>query len=153
MRVGIGYDVHPLVEGRPLVIGGVEIPYARGLLGHSDGDVLCHAIGDAVLGSASKGDLGSHFPDSDPKYKGISSLKLLEQISALVRPKRIVNLDATVVCEEPRLAPFVPEMRRNLSKALGISPDAISAKATTSEGLGFTGRGEGIACLAVVLTE
>ncbi len=153
MRVGMGYDVHPLVEGRGLIMGGVEIPYDKVLLGHSDGDVLSHAIGDALLGSVAKGDLGTHFPDTDPKYEGISSLKLLEHISSLLRPAEILNIDATVVCQEPKLAPFVPQMIENISKALGIEPEKISIKGTTTEGLGFTGRGEGIACQAVVLVE
>lgn len=153
MRVGTGYDVHPLVEGRELIIGGVPIPYEKGLLGHSDGDVLSHAIGDALLGSVGEGDLGSHFPDTDPKYKDISSLKLLERISSLLEPRKILNIDATVICEKPRLAPFIPGMREKLANALGIDSERISIKATTTEGLGFTGRGEGIACQAVVLLE
>ncbi len=153
MRVGTGCDVHPLVKGRALIIGGVEIPYDHGLLGHSDGDVLSHAVGDAILGALAKGDLGSHFPDTDPEYEGISSLKLLERISSLLEGRRILNIDATVVCQEPRLAPHIGEMRDNLSRALGVDRDTISIKATTTERLGFTGRREGIACLAAVLVE
>lgn len=153
MRVGTGCDVHPLVKGRALIIGGVEIPHDQGLLGHSDGDVLSHAVGDALLGALAKGDLGSHFPDTDPEYQGISSLKLLERISSLLEGRRILNIDATVVCQEPKLAPHIGEMRDNLSRALGVDRDAISIKATTTERLGFTGRREGIACLAAVLVE
>jgi len=142
-----------LVEGRPLILGGVTIPYRLGLLGHSDADVLTHAIGDALLGAVGAGDLGSHFPDKDPAYKDISSLILLERIMAMVRDRGFapVNVDATVVAEKPRLAPHLPEMRARLAPILGLAPEDVSIKATTTEHLGFAGRGEGIAAYAVVL--
>jgi len=153
VRVGLGYDAHRLVEGRPLILGGVTIPYHLGLLGHSDADVLTHAIGDALLGSVGAGDLGSHFPDKDPAYKDISSLILLERIMAMVRDRGFapVNVDATVVAEKPRLAPHLPEMRARLAPILGLAPEDVNLKATTTEHLGFAGRGEGIAAYAVVL--
>jgi len=153
VRVGIGYDAHRLVEGRRLILGGVEIPYHLGLLGHSDADVLCHAVGDALLGAAGAGDLGTHFPDKDPAYKNISSLILLERIMALVEARglRPVNLDATLVAQRPRLAPHIPRMAANLAAALGLEGDAVNVKATTTEGMGFAGREEGIAAYAVVL--
>ncbi|HEX9883135.1 MAG TPA: 2-C-methyl-D-erythritol 2,4-cyclodiphosphate synthase [Desulfobaccales bacterium] len=153
MRVGLGYDAHRLVEGRPLILGGVTIPYHLGLLGHSDADVLTHAIGDALLGSVGAGDLGSHFPDKDPAYKDISSLILLERIMAMVRDRGFapVNVDATVVAEKPRLAPHLPEMRARLAPILGLAPEDVNLKATTTEHMGFAGRGEGIAAYAVVL--
>ncbi len=152
MRVGLGYDVHQLVPGRKLILGGVDIPFERGLLGHSDADVLCHAIGDALLGAAALGDLGKHFPDSDKQYAGISSLVLLEKISRLVENKNyaIVNLDAVVVAERPKLAPYIEQMRKNIAQTLNIQLDSVSVKATTTEGLGFTGTGAGIASYAVV---
>jgi 2-C-methyl-D-erythritol 2,4-cyclodiphosphate synthase len=155
MRVGQGLDAHRLVSGRPLILGGVTIPYPLGLLGHSDADVLSHAIGDALLGAAGLGDLGRHFPDSDPAYKNISSLVLLARIVALVEERgfRVVNVDATVVAEQPRLAPHVPDMIANLAPILGVAPEDVSLKATSMEKMGFTGRGEGIAALAVVLLE
>ena len=155
MRIGLGFDAHRLVPGRPLVLGGVTIPHHLGLLGHSDADVLAHAIGDALLGAAAAGDLGTHFPDSDPAYKNISSLLLLEKIAALViaRGFRPVNVDATIVAEKPRLAPHIPAMKANLAAALGLPPEAVNVKATTTEGLGFLGRAEGIAASAVVLLE
>jgi 2-C-methyl-D-erythritol 2,4-cyclodiphosphate synthase len=142
-----------LVEGRPLILGGVTIPYHLGLLGHSDADVLTHAIGDALLGSVGAGDLGSHFPDKDPAYKDISSLILLGRIMAMVRDRGFapVNVDATVVAEKPRLAPHLPEMRARLAPILGLAPEDVNLKATTTEHMGFAGRGEGIAAYAVVL--
>jgi 2-C-methyl-D-erythritol 2,4-cyclodiphosphate synthase len=153
VRVGLGYDAHRLVPGRPLILGGVALPYHLGLLGHSDADVLSHAIGDALLGAAGAGDLGSHFPDSDPAYKDISSLLLLEQIVEIVsrRGFKPVNVDATVVAQAPRLAPHFPAMRANLARVLGLAEDAVNLKATTTEQMGFAGRGEGIAAYAVVL--
>jgi 2-C-methyl-D-erythritol 2,4-cyclodiphosphate synthase len=153
VRVGLGYDAHRLVPGRPLILGGVALPYHLGLLGHSDADVLSHAIGDALLGAAGAGDLGSHFPDSDPAYKDISSLLLLEQIVKLVsrRGFKPVNVDATVVAQAPRLAPHFPAMRANLARVLGLAPEEVTLKATTTEQMGFAGRGEGIAAYAVVL--
>jgi 2-C-methyl-D-erythritol 4-phosphate cytidylyltransferase/2-C-methyl-D-erythritol 2,4-cyclodiphosphate synthase len=152
-RVGVGYDVHELVAGRRLVLGGVVLPFELGLLGHSDADVLCHAIGDALLGASALGDLGTHFPPGDPSTEGISSLELLRQIAALLAGAglRIGNLDATVVCERPRLAPHLQAMRVELGVALGLDPARIGIKATTSERLGFTGRGEGIAAVATAL--
>jgi 2-C-methyl-D-erythritol 2,4-cyclodiphosphate synthase/2-C-methyl-D-erythritol 4-phosphate cytidylyltransferase len=150
-RCGEGYDAHRLVEGRKLILGGVDIPSEKGLLGHSDADVLCHAIGDALLGAASLGDLGAHFPDSDPAYKGISSLALLERIADLLREKgfSISNVDATLILEKPKIAPHREKMTLNLAAALKIPPDRVSVKATTTEGMGFEGRGEGISCGAV----
>jgi 2-C-methyl-D-erythritol 2,4-cyclodiphosphate synthase len=142
-----------LVEGRPLILGGVTVPYHLGLLGHSDADVLTHAIGDALLGAVGAGDLGSHFPDKDPAYKDISSLILLERIMAMVRDRGFapVNVDATVVAQAPRLAPHLPEMRARLAPVLGLAPEDVNIKATTTEHLGFAGRGEGMAAYAVVL--
>ncbi len=153
IRVGTGYDVHAFVEGRPCVLGGVTIPHARGLQGHSDADVLSHAIGDAILGAAALGDIGRHFPDDDPRYRGISSLLLLQRIvDALAEAGYTVsNVDATVVAERPKLASFVPLMRNRIGEALGLPDDRVSIKATTSEKLGFTGREEGIAAHAVAL--
>ena len=151
MRVGMGYDVHKLVEGRALILGGVEIPYEKGLLGHSDADVLLHAIMDALLGAAALGDIGKHFPDSDPAYKGISSMKLLEHVGALLEEKNYVvgNIDATIIAQRPKMAPHIPAMRENIAKALQISVEQINVKATTEEGLGFTGSGEGISSQAI----
>ena len=153
MRVGLGYDAHRLVAGRPLILGGVEIPHAQGLLGHSDADVLSHAIGDALLGAVGAGDLGTHFPDKDPAYEGISSLILLERIMAVVGDRGFapVNVDASIVAQEPRLAPHIPEMQKKLALILGLTPNDVNIKATTTEQMGFTGRGEGIAAYAVVL--
>ena len=153
MRIGHGYDVHRLVEGRDLILGGVKIPYEKGLLGHSDADVLAHAITDALLGAAAKGDIGTWFPDTDPNYKGADSLKLLSFTCAMLRREgyEIGNIDATVLAEAPKLKPHIDAMRRNLASACGIAADQISVKATTEEGLGFTGRGEGIAAHAVCL--
>ena len=153
MRVGLGYDAHRLVAGRPLILGGVEIPHAQGLLGHSDADVLSHAIGDALLGAVGAGDLGTHFPDKDPAYEGISSLILLERIMQIVRDRGFqpVNVDATIVAQEPRLAPHIPVMQANLAPILGLTPADVNVKATTTEHMGFAGRGEGMAAYAVVL--
>lgn len=155
MRAGIGYDVHRLVEGRKLILGGVEIEFERGLSGHSDADVLSHAIGDALLGAAALGDLGTHFPDSDERYKGISSLRLLEEIRSKLMDKGfgIINIDATIVAEVPKLAPYMEKMRERLSDTLKIPLEDLSVKATTTEGLGFAGRGEGMACYAIVSLE
>jgi 2-C-methyl-D-erythritol 2,4-cyclodiphosphate synthase len=152
-RMGLGYDVHRLVPERPLILGGIKIPFHLGLAGHSDADVLSHALGDALLGAANLGDLGRHFPDSDPEFKGISSLRLLESISALVQEKgyRIENVDVTVVAQEPKLAPHIQKMQAALAEALSLEADQISIKATTTEGLGFTGRQEGMAAYAVAL--
>ena len=153
MRVGFGYDAHRLTPGRPLVLGGVEIPYPLGLRGHSDADVLTHALGDALLGAVAAGDLGRHFPDTDPAFKDISSLILLERIMAVVQSRgyQPVNVDITVVAEQPRLAPHIPRMIDNLAPILGLAPDAVSIKATSTEKMGFAGREEGIAAYAVVL--
>lgn len=155
MRIGFGYDVHAFVEGRPLVLGGVTIPHTHGLLGHSDADVLLHAISDALLGAAALGDIGRHFPDSDPAYKGISSLLLLEHAARLVQSAGyiVANLDSTLVLQKPRLAPFVPRMTLAISRAMNVPESCVSVKATTTEKLGFTGREEGIAAYAVVLLE
>lgn len=151
MRVGMGYDVHRLVEGRALILGGVDIPYEKGLLGHSDADVLLHAIMDALLGAAALGDIGKHFPDTDPKYKGISSLRLLEHVGALLEEADYVigNIDATIIAQRPKMAPHIPAMRKNVAEALKISETQINIKATTEEGLGFTGTGEGISSQAI----
>ena len=155
MRVGLGFDAHRLVEGRPLILGGVEIPYHMGLLGHSDADVLTHAIGDALLGAVGAGDLGSHFPDTDPAYENISSLILLEKIMEMVRLRGFqpVNLDAVVVAQAPRLAPHIPRMMDRLAPILNLPLGAMNLKATTTEHLGFAGRGEGIGAYAVVLVD
>lgn len=153
MRIGHGYDVHALTIGRDLVIGGVNIPFEKGLLGHSDADVLAHAIADALLGAAALGDIGKLFPDDDPKYAGADSLKLLSAVTAAVRQcgYTIENVDATVIAQRPKLRPYIDEMRRNLASAMGIVLDCVSVKATTEEHMGFTGRGEGIAAHAVCL--
>lgn len=153
MRVGVGYDVHPLVPGRPLVLGGVVIPYDKGLDGHSDADALLHAVADAILGAAALGDLGQHFPSSDPAYRNAASIRLLEAVVDLVRGRGFVvqNVDTTVIAEEPVLATFLPAMRALMAKALGVSESAVSVKATTHERLGSLGRGEGIAAQAVCL--
>jgi 2-C-methyl-D-erythritol 2,4-cyclodiphosphate synthase len=152
-RIGQGFDVHRLVPGRRLILGGVEIPFDRGLEGHSDADVLTHAICDALLGAAALGDIGGHFPDTDVAFKDADSLKLLHQTVGLVRSKRwaIGNIDATVIAQAPRISPYIEPMRVRLGEAMGLDPDLIGIKATTSERLGFTGRGEGIAAMAVVL--
>ena len=150
-RSGIGFDVHRLAPGRKLILGGIEIPFERGLLGHSDADVLTHAIMDALLGALGEGDIGRHFPDSDPKYKGISSLKLLEEVREIMsgRGACLVHLDALVICQDPKLASFFPQMKKSLSGTLRADESAVNLKATTTEGLGFTGRGEGIAAQAI----
>lgn len=155
MRIGIGYDVHRLVEDRKLILGGVEIPYEKGLLGHSDADVLVHAVMDALLGAAALGDIGQHFPDNDPKYKGISSILLLEKVGQLLNEKgyRVVNIDSIVIAQKPKLLPYRPQMAENMAQALGIPVDCVSVKATTEEGMGFTGTGDGMASQAVVLLE
>ena len=155
MRVGMGYDVHKLVEDRALILGGVCIPYEKGLLGHSDADVLIHAVMDALLGAAALGDIGRHFPDSDPKYKGISSMLLLEHVGSLLMENGYVvgNIDATVIAQRPKLAPYIETMRENIAKALKIEVSRVNVKATTEEGLGFTGQGQGIASSAVALIE
>jgi len=155
MRIGIGYDVHPLREGRPLVLGGVKVPFGRGLWGHSDADVVVHAIIDALLGAASLGDIGIHFPDTDPQYENISSILLLQRVGQMLKKKgfKVENIDATILAEEPRLAPYIGEMRRNISDALNIAKEGVSVKAKTSAGLGFLGKGEGIAAHAVALIE
>jgi 2-C-methyl-D-erythritol 2,4-cyclodiphosphate synthase len=155
MRVGQGFDVHRLVAGRRLVIGGVEIAHDKGLLGHSDADVLLHAICDALLGAAALGDIGRHFPDTDPKYRGIDSRALLRHVAGLLadRGRRVVNVDATIIAEAPRMAPHIPRMVQNIAADLGIEPHYVNVKATTTEQLGFTGRGEGIAAQAVCLVE
>lgn len=155
MRIGMGYDVHRLTENRKLILGGVEIPYEKGLLGHSDADVLLHAIMDALLGAAALGDIGKHFPDSDPAYKGISSILLLEHVGQLLEKEgiEIGNIDATVIAQRPKLAPYIMNMRENIAKALNIDIQQINVKATTEEGLGFTGEGLGIASNAICLVE
>jgi len=155
MRIGIGYDVHRFVKGRELLLGGVNIPHEEGLDGHSDADVLLHAIIDALLGALSLGDIGKHFPPSDPMYKGISSLKLLETVSVIIQGEGYIvgNIDSVVIAEEPKISPFTKEMRTTIASTLGIDISQVSVKGTTSEGLGFTGRGEGIAVKAVVLLE
>ena len=155
MRVGMGYDVHKLVEGRDLIMGGVKIPYEKGLLGHSDADVLLHAISDALLGAAALGDIGKHFPDTDPKYKGADSLKLLEHVGKLLEEHLYVieNIDATIIAQRPKMAPHIPTMRENIARVLGLEVDQVNVKATTEEGLGFTGAGEGISSQAICLIE
>lgn len=153
VRIGQGYDVHAFAEGRPLILGGVTVPFEKGLAGHSDADALLHAVCDALLGAVAEGDLGNHFPDTDPQYKGISSLKLLEHCGRLVLEKgfAITNVDATLVCQRPKLAPFIPEMRANIARTLSLEVGRVSVKATTEEGLGFTGTMQGLAAKAVVL--
>ena len=155
MRVGIGYDVHKLVEDRKLIIGGVDIPHIKGLLGHSDADVLLHAISDALLGAAALGDIGKYFPDTDERYKGISSLILLEHVGKLLSEKnyKIINIDATIVAQKPKLLPYILTMRGNIAKALQIDLDDINVKATTEERLGFTGSEEGISSYAICSIE
>lgn len=155
LRVGHGYDVHRLTEGRALILGGVTVPFDRGLLGHSDADVLTHAVMDALLGAAALGDIGKLFPDSDAAYAGADSIALLERVTALLRKHgwQVGNVDATVVAQTPKLAPYIPEMRRRLAEAMGLDVDCVSVKATTEERLGFTGSGEGMAAHAVALIE
>ena len=154
-RAGLGYDVHKLTENRELILGGVNIPYEKGLLGHSDADVLVHAIMDALLGACKLGDIGQHFPDNDPQYKDISSIKLLKHVGALLDKNgyKIVNIDSIIVAQRPKMMPHIPEMENNIAAALNIDPDSINVKATTEEGLGFTGSGEGIAAKAVCMVE
>lgn len=153
MRIGTGYDVHRLTSDRKLIIGGVEIPYEKGLLGHSDADVLLHAVMDALLGAAALGDIGKHFPDTDPAYKDISSIKLLERVGTLLEEHLffIENIDATIIAQAPKMRPYMEDMRKNIAAALGIETSQINVKATTEEGLGFTGSGEGIAAQAVCM--
>ncbi len=155
MRIGQGFDTHALVAGRKLIIGGVDIPHDKGLAGHSDADVLIHAVCDALLGAAGLGDIGTHFPDSDARYKGIDSRKLLREVAQLLgRNKlRVVNVDATIIAQAPKMAPHIPAMRANLAADLGIAPDAVNIKAKTTEKLGFVGRGEGMAAEAVALLD
>lgn len=155
MRIGHGYDVHKLVEGRKLILGGVDIPHETGLLGHSDADVLVHAVMDALLGASALGDIGKLFPDTDAQYKDISSLILLARVRDAIAAKgyAVENIDVTVIAQRPKLAPHIPQMRENLARVLYVDPDRINVKATTEEHLGFTGRGEGIACHAVCLLK
>lgn len=155
MRIGSGYDVHRLVTDRELIVGGVNIPYEKGLLGHSDADVLLHAIMDALLGAAALGDIGKHFPDSDMKYKGISSIKLMEHVKSLLTQEgyQVGNIDATIIAQAPKFRPYIDDMRKNIANAMGIELDQVNVKATTEEGLGFTGEGLGIAASAVCLIE
>jgi 2-C-methyl-D-erythritol 2,4-cyclodiphosphate synthase len=155
MRIGQGFDVHPLVTGRTLVVGGVEIAHDKGLLGHSDADVLLHAVCDALLGAMGLGDIGRHFPDTDPKYKGIDSRELLREVARLIGGKgyRVMNVDATIIAQAPRMAPHIPSMAANIAADLGLPLDLVNVKATTTEKLGFAGRGEGIAAQAICLIE
>lgn len=155
MRVGMGYDVHRLTVGRKLIMGGVEIPYEKGLLGHSDADVLVHAVMDALLGAAALGDIGKHFPDTDPEYEGVSSIRLLEHVGRILEKNGYVieNIDATIIAQRPKMRPYIDQMRENMAKALGIETDQVSVKATTEEGLGFTGTGEGISAHAICAIE
>lgn len=155
MRIGTGYDVHRLEKERKLILGGVEIPFEKGLLGHSDADVLLHAVSDALLGAAALGDIGKHFPDTDPAFEGADSLKLLEETVRLVKEEgyKVGNVDATVIAQKPKLAAYIPEMRENISKALGVEKSRVNVKATTEEHLGFTGEGLGISAQAVCLLE
>jgi len=155
MRVGIGYDVHKLVSGRKLILGGVHIPYEKGLLGHSDADVLIHAIMDSILGASALGDIGKHFPDTKEEYKGIDSLKLLKEVSKLIMEKnfKIVNIDSIIIAQSPKMAPYIETMKENISNILGIHENQINIKATTEEGLGFTGRKEGIAAQSICMIE
>ena len=155
MRIGHGYDVHRLTEGRELILGGVKIDYEKGLLGHSDADVLLHAVSDALLGAAGLGDIGRHFPDTDPKYKGADSLELLRQVAGKIAAAgyRVGNVDVTMIAQRPKLKDFIPQMEANIASALNVEPGRINVKATTEERLGFTGSGEGMACHAVCLLE
>ncbi|WP_186428685.1 2-C-methyl-D-erythritol 2,4-cyclodiphosphate synthase [Clostridium sp. BSD9I1] len=155
MRVGIGYDVHKLISGRKLILGGVHIPYEKGLLGHSDADVLIHAIMDSILGACALGDIGKHFPDTKEEYKGIDSLKLLKEVSELIMGKnfKIVNIDSIIIAQSPKMAPYIETMKENISNILGIHENQINIKATTEEGLGFTGRKEGIAAQSICMIE
>ena len=155
MRIGMGYDVHRLTADRKLILGGVEIPYSKGLLGHSDADVLIHAVMDALLGAAALGDIGKHFPDTDPEYEGVSSIRLLEHVGRLLDEKGYVieNIDAAIVAQRPKMRPYIEQMRENIATALRIETDQVNVKATTEEGLGFTGTGEGISSQAVCAVE
>lgn len=155
MRIGMGYDVHRLTDGRKLILGGVEIPFEKGLLGHSDADVLLHAVMDALLGAAGLGDIGKHFPDTDPAYKGISSIKLLEAVAQLLDKEGYVieNIDATIIAQRPKMRPYIDQMTENIAEALKVEQQQINVKATTEEGLGFTGSGEGISAQAVCMIE
>ncbi len=155
MRVGMGYDVHRLTVGRKLIMGGVEIPFEKGLLGHSDADVLVHAVMDALLGAAALGDIGKHFPDTDPEYEGVSSIRLLEHVGRILEENGYVieNIDATIIAQRPKMRPYIDQMRENMAKALGIETDQVSVKATTEEGLGFTGTGDGISSHAICAIE
>ncbi len=155
MRIGHGYDVHRLMEGRDLILGGVKLDYPMGLDGHSDADVLLHAVSDALLGAAGLGDIGLHFPDTDPRYKGADSLRLLEAVGEKVKERgfRVGNIDVTMIAQKPKLRPHIPAMQENIAKALGIDPSRVNVKATTEERLGFTGRQEGMSCHAVCLLE
>lgn len=155
MRVGMGYDVHKLVDNRKLIIGGVEIPYEKGLLGHSDADVLLHAIMDSLLGACALGDIGKHFPDTDDKFKGISSIQLLKETAILINNKGYVvnNIDATIIAQRPKMLPHIENMRKNISNALNIDIDRINIKATTEEGLGFTGEGRGISAQSIASVD
>lgn len=155
MRIGHGYDVHRLVEGRDLILGGVKIHYEKGLLGHSDADVLLHAVSDALLGAAGLGDIGRHFPDTDPKYKGADSLELLRQVYRKISEKgyRVGNIDVTMIAQRPKLKDYIPQMQANIAAAVETAPDRVNVKATTEEKLGFTGTGEGMSCHAVCLLE
>ena len=155
MRIGHGYDVHKLVEGRDLILGGVKIPYEKGLLGHSDADVLLHAVSDALLGAAALGDIGRHFPDTDPAYKGADSLKLLVCVAEKIHTAgyRVENVDVTMIAQKPKLMAYIPQMQINIADALGIAPSQVNVKATTEEHLGFTGDGSGMSCHAVCLLE
>jgi len=153
IRAGIGYDSHRLTAGRPLILGGVDIPFEKGLLGHSDADVLLHAVCDALLGALGEGDIGKHFPDTDPAFKDVSSLKLLRRVCEMAetRSHDILNVDATIIQEKPKLKDYLPEMVKNIARTCRIPPDRVNVKATTNEGMGFIGRGEGVAAMAVVL--
>ena len=155
MRIGHGYDVHQLVEGRDLILGGVKIPYEKGLLGHSDADVLLHAVSDALLGAAALGDIGKHFPDTDPAYKGADSLKLLSCVVEKIHGAgyRVGNVDVTMIAQKPKLMPFIPQMQQNIADVLGVTLSQVNVKATTEEHLGFTGDGSGMSCHAVCLLE
>lgn len=155
MRIGHGYDVHKLVEGRDLILGGVKIPYEKGLLGHSDADVLLHAVSDSLLGAAGLGDIGKHFPDTDPQYKGADSLELLRIVAKKVQEKgyHVSNIDVTMIAQRPKLKDYIPAMAANIASAVGIAPDRVNVKATTEEHLGFTGEGLGMSCHAVCLLE
>ena len=155
MRIGHGYDVHKLVEGRDLILGGVKIDYEKGLLGHSDADVLLHAVSDALLGAAGLGDIGRHFPDTDPKYKGADSLELLREVYRKISEKgfRVGNIDVTMIAQKPKLKDYIPQMQANIAAAVNVTADRVNVKATTEEKLGFTGSGEGMACHAVCLLE